>query len=99
MGSPQPGLQAEKETEKEVRVEGEFSKNNRVFIVLKRGIIKDIILFIAVLIFLMIVIPLISSIFKQLIILQILILIAGTIVLTYIVKKARGKENQKGGKG
>ena len=60
---------------------------------LKRGIIKDIILFIAVLIFLMIVIPLISSIFKQLIILQILILIAGTIFLTYIVKKIRGKEN------
>ena len=62
---------------------------------LKRGIFKDIILFIAVLIFLMIVIPLISSIFKQLVILQILLLIVGTVVLTYIVKKVRGKENQK----
>jgi len=83
--------------QREVRDEGRFS-NNEVFIVLKRDIIKDIILFIAVLIFLMIVIPLMSSIFKQLIILQILILIVGTVVLTYIVQKARGKESQKGGK-
>ena len=46
----------------------------------------------------MVVIPIILSIFRQLIILQVIILIVGTVVLTYIVKKARGKENQKGGK-
>ena len=61
---------------------------------LKSGIFKDIILFIAVLIFLMIVIPLISSIFKQLILLQVLIIIVGTAALTYIVQKARKTGNK-----
>ena len=57
----------------------------------KRGILRDLVLFVAVLLFLMIVIPIISSIFKQLIVLQVLILIVGTVVLTYIVQRVRRK--------
>ena len=60
----------------------------------RNGIIRDIILFIVVLVFLMAVIPVISSIFKQLIILQGIILIAGTVALTYIVHRARSKGNK-----
>lgn len=58
---------------------------------LTRGIFREVILFIAVLAFLIIVIPIISSIFKQLILLQILILIVCTVALTYIVQKIRNK--------
>ena len=57
----------------------------------KRGILRDLVLFVAVLLLLMIVIPIISSIFKQLIVLQVLILIVGTVVLTYIVQRVRRK--------
>ena len=56
-----------------------------------RGIFREVILFIVVLALLMIVIPIISSIFKQLILLQLLILFVGTVALTYIVKKIRDK--------
>ena len=76
------------------RKKGKSLLNFRVFVMLKSGILKDIILFVVVLIFLMIVIPLISSIFKQLILLQIFILIVGTAALAYIVQKARGKGNK-----
>ncbi|MFC2017531.1 hypothetical protein ACFLUD_03865 [Chloroflexota bacterium] len=58
---------------------------------LRSGILRDVILFIAVLVFLIIVIPIISSIFKQLIALQILILIVATVALTYIVQRIRSK--------
>jgi len=61
---------------------------------LGRGILRDIILFIAVLVFLMIVVPIISSIFKQLIVLQILILMVATVALTYIVQRIRRKGNK-----
>ena len=57
----------------------------------RSGIIRDIILFIIVLLFLLAVIPVISSIFKQLIILQAIILIVGTAVLTYLVRRVRSK--------
>ncbi|MFC2034024.1 hypothetical protein ACFLTT_01280 [Chloroflexota bacterium] len=55
----------------------------------KKGILRDIFLFVAVLLFLMIILPVITSIFKQLIILQVLILIFGTASLTYIVQRIR----------
>ena len=56
-----------------------------------RSFLKDIVLFLGVLLLLLIVIPIITSIFKHLIILQLIILIIGTIALTYIVQKVRGK--------
>tara|TARA_B100000315_G_scaffold217625_1_gene218368 strand:- start:405 stop:608 length:204 start_codon:yes stop_codon:yes gene_type:complete len=59
--------------------------------ILKSSILKDITLFVAVLLFLFVVIPIISSIFKQLIILQVLILAVTTIALTYIVHRVRSK--------
>ena len=58
---------------------------------LKSGIVRDIALFAVILVFLLIVVPAISSIFRQLILLQLLILFVGTIALTYIVHKARGR--------
>lgn len=57
----------------------------------KSGVIRDIILFLIVLVFLLAVIPVISSIFKQLIILQAIILIVGTVALSYLVRRVRSK--------
>ncbi len=58
---------------------------------LKSGILRDIALFIVVLLFLFVIIPIISKIFRQLIILEIFILLATTIALTYIVHRIRNK--------
>jgi len=60
----------------------------------RSGIIRDIILFIVVLLFLFAVIPLITSIFKQLILLQVIILVAGTAALAYIIRRVRSKGNK-----
>ncbi len=62
---------------------------------LKSGIVRDVILFIVILLFLMAVIPVISSLFKQLITLQVIILVVSTAALTYLVHKVRGKSNNK----
>jgi len=56
---------------------------------LKKGLLQDILIFIIVVIFLLIVIPLISSILKHLIYLQIIIAIAGAIFLRILVQKIR----------
>ena len=58
---------------------------------MRSGILRDIALFLAVLLFLMIVVPIISSIFKQLILLQLAIFLFGTVALAYIVHRARKK--------
>ncbi|UCH42793.1 MAG: hypothetical protein JSW16_08300 [Dehalococcoidales bacterium] len=59
---------------------------------MRSGIFRDIALFIAVLLFLLIVIPIISSIFKQLILLQLVILIIGTAVLAWVVQRVRRRD-------
>lgn len=57
----------------------------------KKGILIDIIIFAVVALFLFAVIPVISSVLRQLVILQIIITIAGALVLRYIVQKIRRK--------
>lgn len=61
---------------------------------MKSGILKDIALFLAVLLFLLVIVPIISSIFRQLIILEILMLAATTIALTYIVHRVRSRSHK-----
>ena len=58
---------------------------------LKKGILLDVILFVGIVLLLLIVIPIISSILKQLIILQIIIAIVGAVALRYLVQKIRNK--------
>lgn len=56
-----------------------------------KGLLRDIILFISVVIFLLIVIPFISSLLRQLLLLQIVIAIAGALVLRWLVKRIRSE--------
>ena len=60
----------------------------------KKGILLDVILFLGVVLLLLIVIPIISSILKQLIILQIIIAIVGAVALRYLVQKIRNKDKE-----
>ena len=57
----------------------------------KKSIIRDSILFVVIVAFLLIVIPSISSILKNLIALQFIIVIAGALALRYLVRKIREK--------
>ncbi|MFC2020794.1 hypothetical protein ACFLU1_03260 [Chloroflexota bacterium] len=57
----------------------------------KKSIFRDAILFVVIVLILLVVIPAISSILKQLIALQIIIVIAGAVVLRYLVQKIREK--------
>ena len=58
---------------------------------LKKSIFLDAILFVAIVLILLIVIPAISSILKKLVLLQIIIVIAGAIGLRYLVQKIKRK--------
>ena len=57
----------------------------------KKGILLDVVLFLGIVLLLLVVIPIISSILKQLIILQIVIAIVGAVALRYLVQKIRNK--------
>ncbi len=57
----------------------------------EKGILLDVILFVGIVLFLLIVIPVISSILKQLIILQVVIAIVGALALRYLVQRIRNK--------
>ncbi|MFC2025251.1 hypothetical protein ACFLTG_02440 [Chloroflexota bacterium] len=57
----------------------------------KKSIFLDVILFVVIVLLLLVVIPVISSVLKQLIILQITIVIAGAIALRYVVQRIRNK--------
>ncbi|MFC1948824.1 hypothetical protein ACFLVU_02720 [Chloroflexota bacterium] len=54
-----------------------------------KGVLRDIVLFIAIVFLLLWVIPAISSLLKQLLILQVVIAIVGALVLRYLVQKIR----------
>ncbi|MEE8419523.1 MAG: hypothetical protein V3S02_05365 [Dehalococcoidales bacterium] len=57
----------------------------------KKNIIVDIVLFLVIVLLLLIAIPAISSILKQLVALQVIIVIGGAIALRYLVRKIRKK--------
>ncbi len=57
----------------------------------KKNIIVDIVLFLVIVLLLLIAIPAISSILKQLVALQVIIVIGGAIALRYLVGKIRRK--------
>ena len=59
--------------------------------IFKRGILLDVILFVVIVLLLLVVIPAISSILKQLIILQIVIVSLGAIALRFVVQRIRKK--------
>ncbi len=58
---------------------------------LKRSVLLDIALFIVIIFLLLWVVPIISSLLKQLFILQLIIIIAGAIGLRFLVEKIRNK--------
>ena len=60
----------------------------------KKGILFDALIFIVTVVLLLVVIPLISSLLRQLIVLQIIIAIAGALVLRYLVQKIRNKTKE-----
>ncbi len=57
----------------------------------KKGILLDVALFVGIVLLLLIVTPIISSILKQLIILQAIVAIVGAFALRYLVQKIRTK--------
>jgi hypothetical protein len=59
--------------------------------VTRKSVLIDIALFLIIVFLLLIVIPIISSIFKQLIVLEVIIVIAGAVGLRYLVQKIRKK--------
>jgi hypothetical protein len=58
----------------------------------KNGFLRDALIFIIVVVFLIIVIPLISSILKQLFVLQFVIAIAGAIFLRMLIQRIKKKQ-------
>jgi asparagine N-glycosylation enzyme membrane subunit Stt3 len=58
---------------------------------LKRSVLLDIVLFIVIIFLLLWIVPLISSLLKQLFVLQVVIVIAGAIGLRFLVEKIRRK--------
>jgi len=58
---------------------------------LQKRIFIDIIIFVVIVLLLLVIIPIISSILKNLITLQILIVIAGGLALGYLVRRIRKK--------
>ena len=58
---------------------------------LKRSVLLDIVLFILIILLVLWIVPLISSLLKQLFILQLIIVIAGAIGLRFLVEKIRNK--------
>lgn len=58
---------------------------------LKKSILLDIAIFVLIVILLLWVVPVISSLLKQLFILQVIIIIAGAIGLRLLVEKIRNK--------
>ncbi|MFC1920908.1 hypothetical protein ACFLYQ_04200 [Chloroflexota bacterium] len=58
---------------------------------LKKSVLLDIALFIVIVFLLLVIIPIISSLLKQLFILQAIIVIAGAIGLRFLVEKIRKK--------
>lgn len=57
----------------------------------KKNIIVDIILFLVIVLLLLIAIPALSSILKQLVAVQVIIVIGGAIALRYLVRRIRKK--------
>lgn len=58
---------------------------------LKKGVYKDVLVFIIVVLFLLWVVPAISSLMKQLFFLQVIIFVVGAIALRMLVNRIRKK--------
>jgi hypothetical protein len=60
----------------------------------KKGILQEVVVFVGILLFLFLVIPVISSVLRNLIALQLIIAIAGGLTLGVIVRRMRNRASR-----
>ena len=60
----------------------------------KKGILLDVVVFVGILLFLFLVIPVISSVLRNLIALQLIIAVVGGLTLGIIVRRVRNRANR-----